>query len=46
MTQLYATGVRLTRRAMKRVEAYLTRQPGLSKWFVEIAVPAQIYWDS
>ena len=40
VTKRYATGVKLTKEAMRRVEAHLTRHPTLSKWFVDIIPPA------
>lgn len=36
ITTVYATGVRLTTAAMNAIEAQITRQPGLEKWFVDI----------
>ena len=39
VTTTYQTGVKLTKEAMKRVEAQLTRAPDLGKWFIDI-VPA------
>jgi len=36
VTTLYQTGVKLTKEAMDRVEAQLTRLPDLGKWFVDI----------
>jgi hypothetical protein len=40
ITTAYATGVRLTKAAMERIEAQITRLPGLEKWFVDIAPAA------
>lgn len=39
ITQVYQTGVRLSRQAMQGVEKQLQRLPGLSKWFVDIPAP-------
>ena len=36
ITTTYKTGVKLTQAAMQAIEAQLTRQPGLEKWFVDI----------
>lgn len=36
VTTSYQTGVRLTKEAMARIEAQITRQPGLEKWFIDI----------
>ena len=36
VTTLYHTGVRRTKDAMKQLEAQITRQPGLEKWFIDI----------
>ena len=36
VTTIYQTGVKLTKVAMERVEAQITRLPGLGKWFVDI----------
>jgi hypothetical protein len=36
VTTSYHTGVRLTKEAMARIEAQITRQPGLEKWFIDI----------
>lgn len=36
ITTTYKTGVKLTKAAMQALEAQLTRQPGLEKWFVDI----------
>jgi len=36
VTTTYQTGVKLTKEAMKMVEAQLQRLPGLDKWFVDI----------
>ena len=36
VTTTYQTGVKLTKDAMKMVEAQLQRLPGLDKWFVDI----------
>jgi hypothetical protein len=38
-TQLYATGVKLTKAARKRLEKRLQRKAGLAKWAIEIAPP-------
>jgi transposase len=43
VTTSYHTGVRLTKEAMARIEAQMTRQTGLEKWFIDIA-PAGL-WD-
>ncbi len=43
VTTLYHTGVRLTKDAMERLEAQITRQPGLEKWFIDITPSA--LWD-
>jgi hypothetical protein len=40
VTTTYQTGVKLTKEAMERVEAQLTRAPELGKWFIDI-VPAR-----
>jgi Rhodopirellula transposase DDE domain len=40
LTQVYRTGVRLSRQAMQAVERHLQRLPGLSKWFVDIPAAA------
>jgi transposase len=40
VTTTYQTGVKLTKEAMERVEAQLTRSPQLGKWFIDI-VPAR-----
>jgi hypothetical protein len=45
VTQVYQTGVRLSRQAMQAVEKQVQRWPGLNKWFVEIPAPALAYWD-
>jgi hypothetical protein len=39
-------GVKLTKEAMDRVEAQLQRLPHLEKWFVDIAYPPLISWDT
>jgi Rhodopirellula transposase DDE domain len=39
VTQIYPTGVRLSRQAMLVIEQHLRRLPGLSKWFVDIPAP-------
>jgi transposase len=36
VTTCYETGVKLTKQAMKQVEAHLDRLPELDKWFVDI----------
>ncbi len=36
VTTSYKTGVKLTKAAMQALEAQLTRQVGLEKWFVDI----------
>ena len=36
VTRTYQTGVKLTKNAMKMVEAQIQRLPGLDKWFVDI----------
>jgi len=36
VTTTYQTGVKLTKDAMKTVEAQIQRLPGLDKWFVDI----------
>ena len=43
VTTIYHTGVRLTKDAMDRIEAQITRQPGLEKWFIDITPSA--LWD-
>jgi hypothetical protein len=43
VTTRYETGVRLSKDAMARIEAQITRQPGLEKWFIDIT-PAAL-WD-
>jgi len=43
VTTRYHTGVRLSKDAMVRIEAQITRQPGLEKWFIDIT-PAGL-WD-
>jgi transposase len=40
VTTTYASGVRLTKAAMEALEAQVTRQPGLEKWFVDICPTA------
>jgi hypothetical protein len=40
VTTTYQTGVKLTKDAMKLVEAQLQRLPGLDKWFVDIVPTA------
>jgi hypothetical protein len=40
VTTSYATGVKLTKEAMQRVEAQLTRHPTLGKWFLDIVPTA------
>ncbi len=40
VTTIYQTGVKLTKEAMELVEAQITRQPDLGKWFVDIAPTA------
>lgn len=40
VTTTYQTGVRLTKEAMRLVEAQLRRLPGLAKWFVDIVPTA------
>jgi hypothetical protein len=44
VTTTYATGIRLSREAMDRIEAQITRLPGLDKWFIDI-IPSAL-WDS
>jgi transposase len=46
VTTTYQTGVKLTKEAMDRVEAQLQRLPHLEKWFVDIAYPPPIFWDT
>jgi transposase len=46
VTTTYQTGVKLTKEAMDRVEAQLQRFPHLEKWFVDIAYPPLISWDT
>jgi hypothetical protein len=36
VTTTYETGVKLTKQAMKQVEAHLERLADLDKWFVDI----------
>ncbi len=36
MTQVYESGVKLSRQAMKAVEERLSRLPGLAPWFIDI----------
>ena len=43
VTTIYHTGVRLTKDAMERIEAQITRQAGLEKWFIDI-IPSAL-WD-
>jgi hypothetical protein len=44
ITTTYKTGVKLTKAAMQAIEAQLTRQPGLEKWFVDIcAIAATVH---
>ena len=43
VTTTYQTGVKLTKDAMKRVEAQLQRLPGLDKWFVDIIPTASTF---
>jgi hypothetical protein len=38
-TQVYPTGVRLSRQAMDAIEKQVQRVPGLRKWFVDIPPP-------
>lgn len=42
VTQVYQTGVRLSRAAMQSVEQHVQRLPGLRKWFVDIPAPVQV----
>ena len=46
VTAPYRRGVRLSKQAMARVEAQLTRLPQLEKWFVLIGDPAAATWDA
>ncbi len=46
VTAPYRRGVRLSKQAMARVEAQLTRLPQLEKWFVLIGDPAAAAWDA
>jgi transposase len=46
VTTTYQTGVKLTKAAMDKVEAQLQRLPHLEKWFVDIAYPPSIFWDT
>jgi hypothetical protein len=46
VTAPYRRGVRLSKQAMARVEAQLTRLPQLEKWFVAIGDPAAAAWDA
>ena len=39
LTQVYQTGVRLSRQAMDAIEKQVQRLPSLRKWFVEIPRP-------
>jgi hypothetical protein len=43
VTTTYETGVRLSREAMNKIEAQITRLPGLDKWFIDITPSA--LWD-
>lgn len=36
VTEIYASGVRLSKDAMEALETQVTRLPGLEKWFVDI----------
>lgn len=40
VTTSYASGVKLSKEAMKAVEGQLTRHPTLGKWFLDIAPAA------
>jgi hypothetical protein len=40
VTNIYQTGVKLTKEAMDVVEAQLQRLPSLEKWFVDIVYHA------
>jgi Rhodopirellula transposase DDE domain len=42
VSQIYRTGVRLSRAAMQAVEQHVQRQPGLRKWCVDIPAPIRI----
>lgn len=44
VTATYKNGVKLTKKAMNKVETQLQRQPGLEKWFVDIYPPPDV-WD-
>ncbi len=46
VTTTYETGVKLTKQAMKQVEAHLERLADLGKWFVDIAAPAPAIRDA
>jgi hypothetical protein len=45
VTTTYRTGVKLTKKAMNKVETQLQRLPGLDKWFVDIYPPLHA-WDT
>lgn len=44
LTQTYETGVKLTAKEMRALEAQLERLPGLEKWFVNIPCTAEAAW--
>ncbi len=46
VTTSYQTGVKLTKAAMDRVEAQITRRPPLGKWFVDISPTSFSAWTS
>ena len=46
VTTGYATGVKLTKQAMQRVEAHLERLADLDKWFVDIVGSSSAIWDA
>jgi hypothetical protein len=46
ITKTYETGVSLTQSAMKRVESFVKRLEGLEKFFVDIAPPDNLCWNT
>ncbi len=42
VSKVYSSGVRLTKKAMKEVEAQISRMPGLEKWFLTIFPDAEM----
>jgi len=42
VSKVYSSGVRLATKAMKEVEAQISRMPGLEKWFLTIFPDAEM----